>query len=359
MRRAVAGRGASCSHRAMELSVVPLALPVKDAWATSRGAVDSARVVVVRLCAGGAAGLGEASPIRRYAESVDTVRAFLAQVDAAQLSVDDLAGSAAYLERLAPGQGSAKAALSIALHDLAAQARGLPLYGFLGLPFREGQHRTSFSIGIASPDEVARKVRAASQYPILKLKLGSPDDRALFAAARAAAPGKWIRVDANEAWRDREQALAMITWLAEDGMVELVEQPMPADVSDTDAAWLRARSPLPLFADESFHGATDVGRCAIGFHGVNAKLGKTAGIAGAFEALTAARAAGLRTMLGCMVESSIGISAAAHLAELCDVLDLDGNLLLAADPYQGVACRDGVLSFAEAPLSTGLCVRER
>ncbi len=151
----------------------------------------------------------------------------------------------------------------------------------------------------------------------------------------------------------------MIQWLAQDGHIEFVEQPMPAAAPLKDWVWLKQRSPLPVFGDESYHHAGDAAQAAECFHGVNVKLVKTGGISGGFDALQAARKAGLKTMLGCMIETSILISAAAHLAELCDYLDLDGNILITDDPYLGVATNRGLLSFATAPEPYGLRVRPR
>jgi len=148
----------------------------------------------------------------------------------------------------------------------------------------------------------------------------------------------------------------MVEWLARDGCVELIEQPMPAVSSLKDLVWLKQRSPLPLFADESYHSAADVQRCAECFHGVNVKLVKTGGLSAGLEALRAARKAGLKTMIGCMIETSVLISAAAHLADLCDYLDLDGNLLITNDPFTGVTAEHGILSFASAPERFGLQV---
>ena len=178
-------------------------------------------------------------------------------------------------------------------------------------------------------------------------------------AVRDAAPTKTVRVDANEGWKTKEQALDMLNWLAQDKHVEYVEQPMPAAAPVGDWVWLKARSPLPIYADESYHAAADAERCAKCFHGVNVKLVKTGGISGGYEALTAARNLGLKTMIGCMIETSILITAAAHLAELCDHLDVDGNILITNDPYQGVTTENGLLSFAGAVEGTGLRVRPR
>jgi L-alanine-DL-glutamate epimerase-like enolase superfamily enzyme len=153
--------------------------------------------------------------------------------------------------------------------------------------------------------------------------------------------------------------LKSLEWLAADGNIQFVEQPMPVSTPERDLNWLRERSPLPLFADELYHQAKDVGLCSDFFHGVNVKLVKAGGITGALEALLAARKAGLKTMIGCMIESSVLISAAAHLAELADYLDLDGNLLITNDPYAGVTADKGVLTFANAPETAGLRVRAR
>jgi L-alanine-DL-glutamate epimerase-like enolase superfamily enzyme len=233
------------------------------------------------------------------------------------------------------------------------------LHDFLGLGFREHHHTTSFSIGIDTAANIERKVKAAADFPVLKIKLGADHDRDILAAVRAAAPDKPLRVDANEGWRTRGLALDRIEHLAADGRIQFVEQPMPANAAPEDLRWLKERSPLPLFADESFHTAADLASCQEAFHGVNVKLAKTAGIPGALGALKAARAAGLMTMVGCMVESSVGITAAAHLAELADYLDLDGNLLIENDPFAGVQVVRGRLSFASARPRSGLRVWRR
>ena len=335
-------------------------LQLAHTWTIARGSADLYPVSLVELAdADGTIGLGEASPTPRYNESVDTVEAFCRKADAARLSFDDVPRSMSYLETLAPGNLSAKCALNVALLDGAAKRARKPLHDFLGLGFRENRHVTSFSIGIDKPAVIRKKVLAAANYPVLKLKVGSPDDEANLAALRGAAPAKPVRVDANEAWTTKELALEKIEWLARDPQIQFVEQPMPAAADRKDLVWLKKRSPLPLFADESYHRAEDAAHCAEGYHGVNVKLVKTGGLSAGFEALRAAREVGMKTMIGCMIETSVLISAAAHLAELCDFLDVDGNLLITNDPYFGVAAENGVLSFAHAPEKFGLrvCVR--
>ncbi|HKI68771.1 MAG TPA: enolase C-terminal domain-like protein, partial [Verrucomicrobiae bacterium] len=201
------------------------------------------------------------------------------------------------------------------------------------------------------------KVREAEKYPVLKLKVGDARDRQNLAALREVAPTKPVRVDANEGWKTKEEALRMIEWIAQDGHIQFIEQPMPRDAKSEDLVWLKARSPLPMFADEAYHLAGDVARCAECFHGVNVKLVKTGGVSDAYDALQAARRAGLKTMIGCMIETSILISAAAHLAELTDYLDLDGNLLITNDPFVGITAHSGILSFAQAEEKFGLRVK--
>jgi L-alanine-DL-glutamate epimerase-like enolase superfamily enzyme len=191
------------------------------------------------------------------------------------------------------------------------------------------------------------------------MKVGVADDKLNLRALRDVAPDKTVRVDANEGWKTKEQALEMIEWLAADQNIEYVEQPMPAATTAADWQWLKQRSPLPIFADESYHTAGDIGQVAECFHGVNVKLVKTGGISAGFKALEAARRAGLKTMIGCMIETSILISAAAQLAELCDYLDLDGNILITNDPYAGVTAENGILSFSDAREKYGLLASAR
>ncbi len=345
----------------MKLSFRRLDLQLVHPWTLARGpATTLCKSVVVELTgADGTIGLGEAAPNSRYKESVDTVQAFLKKVDARGLSFNDVEGSMTYLDTVSAHDMSAKCALNLALLDGAAKRAQKPLYDFLELGFRENHHLTSFTIGIDKPDKIRQKVLEAEAYPVLKVKLGVADDQANLRALREVAATKPVRVDANEGWKTKEQALEMIEWLAKDGHVEFVEQPMPAPAPIRDWVWLKQRSPLPIFGDESYHVAADATQAAECFHGVNVKLVKSGGVSASLEALQAARKAGLKTMLGCMIESSVLISAAAHLAELCDYLDLDGNLLITNDPYVGVTAEKGLLSFAGAAEKFGLRVSPR
>jgi L-alanine-DL-glutamate epimerase-like enolase superfamily enzyme len=332
-------------------------LQLANTWTIARGSTNLFEVVLVELTdANGVVGVGEASPIRRYHENPATVEDFFRCVSGRQLSFTDLQGSMEYLATLSPGDMAAKCALNLALVDGAAKLARQPVYDYFKLGFRERHHVTSFSIGIDTPEKIHAKVLAAANYPVLKLKVGVPDDREILAALRRAAPTKPIRVDANEGWRTKEEALERIEWLAGDGHIQFIEQPMPQQTPPADLIWLKERSPLPLFADESYHSAADLAHCAECFHGVNVKLVKTGGVSAGYEALQTARNAGLQTMIGCMIETSVLISAAAHLAELCDYLDVDGNLLTTNDPYAGVTAERGILSFHGAAEKTGLRV---
>ncbi len=307
----------------------------------------------------GIVGRGEAAPISRYKESAKTVEAFLQRINPARLDPNSIPETMAHLQELSASDMAAKCAINIALWDVLAKREKQPLYDFLNLGFVENKHVTSFSIGLGTPDEIRNKVLAANDFQVLKMKIGGPDDRAALQALREAAPRKIIRVDANEAWKTKEEALENIKWLAHDRCLEFVEQPLPASTPTSDWVWLKERSPLPIFADESHHFAHDISHSSQCFHGVNVKLVKCAGISGALESLTAARKAGLKTMLGCMIETSVLISAAAQLATSCDYLDLDGNLLINNDPYSGVTAKRGILSFADAPEKTGVRVSAR
>jgi L-Ala-D/L-Glu epimerase len=237
----------------VKLTFKRLDLQLAHTWTIARGAgTNIFKAVVVELTgADGTVGRGEAAPTTRYKESVDTVQAFFKKVDARGLSFNDIEGSMTYLDTVSPHDMSAKCALNIALLDGAAKRAQKAIYDYLELGFRENHHVTSFTIGIDKPDMIRKKVLEAEQYPVLKVKVGVADDKVNLQALREVAPTKTVRVDANEGWKTKEQALEMIEWLAKDGHIEFVEQPMPASTPAKDWVWLKQRSPLPIFADES------------------------------------------------------------------------------------------------------------
>jgi L-alanine-DL-glutamate epimerase-like enolase superfamily enzyme len=337
-------------------------LQLANPWkiASSKGSSVHRTVVAELTDRDGICAIGECAPSVLYGESVEGVVQVLKRLDSTRLSFLDVPGAMAYLDTLSGLPVAAKCVLNLALLDGAAKRAGKPLHDFLGLGFRENHHVTCFSIGIDAPENISKKVLEAAAYPVLKLKVGDPRDKENFAALRSVAPDKPVRLDANEGWKTKEEALRMLEWLvATDRNIQFIEQPMPRDTNEQDLIWLKQRSPLPLFADEACHTVKDVARCAECFHGVNIKLVKTGGVSMAYETLQAARKAGLRTMIGCMIETSVLISAAAHLAELADFLDVDGNILITNDPFAGVTADKGLLSFASTKEKNGLCVSRR
>jgi L-alanine-DL-glutamate epimerase-like enolase superfamily enzyme len=299
-------------------------------------------------------GIGAGAPIVRYHESAASGQQALGAVRALASGGDPwrvetfLGDAFRYLE----GQYAARAALDIALHDWIGKRLGIPVYRLFGLDPAEAP-LTTFSIGIDTPEVTRQKVREAAEFPVLKVKVGLESDEATIDAVRSVT-GKPLRVDANEGWKDKEAALRKIEWLAAKG-VELIEQPLPTSMLD-ETAWIRERSPIPVFADEACLRSTDIPGLAGAYDGVNVKLDKAGGIREGLRMIHTARACRLKVMLGCMISSSVSTTAAAHLSPLVDFADLDGHLLVANDPWEGVVVRDGRLVLPDRP---GLGLRER
>jgi L-alanine-DL-glutamate epimerase-like enolase superfamily enzyme len=337
----------------VKLSFKTVDLKLRHTFRISRGTQDVAQVIITTLEHDGIRGYGEASPSRRYGETTETVLDLLQRFDLKEFSSPfELEGITVYLESVAAGNPAAKAAVDVALHDWIGKKLGQPVYRLWGLN-KSKTPSTSFTIGLDSPDVIAQKVSEAEEYPILKIKLGTERDRDIMAAVRKETK-KPIRVDANEGWKTRDLALERIKWLEQEG-VEFVEQPMPA----TDLAgctWLRDRVSLPLFADESCVKLQDVPKLQNAFDGINIKLMKCGGLREAMGMIHTARALDMKVMLGCMVESSVAVTAAAHLSPLVDYADLDGNLLVTNDPFEGVKVSEGKLILSDEP---GLGVRPR
>ena len=326
----------------MQLSARIEALPLAEPFVIARNTTEVAEVVWVELEHDGERGYGEAAPIDRYDESAETALAYLEEA-AVTLGEDPFALDE-IMSRLPDREYAARASVDGALHDLGGKLTGLPVWRLLGL--RRAGPPSSWTIGLGDPEEMARKAERPTGFTGLKLKLGGKDglDVERVAAVRAVWPGP-IRVDVNEAWGE-EEALVALPRLAELG-VEYCEQPLPA--GDPAGSRLKEQSPLPIYVDEDCHTLSDVRDCAQRAHGVNIKLAKSGGIREAIRMVHAARALGLGVMLGCMVESGLGIAAGASIASLFDHVDLDGNLLLANDPWPGVQLLDGVQVPAETP----------
>ena len=334
----------------MQLSAHIVTLDLAERFVISRGAQETADVVHVQLEHAGETGYGEAAPTTRYEESAESTLAFLEGLD--NLGDDPFAHDEIE-SRLAkhPGQMSAKAAIDAALHDLGGKLTGLPTWRFLGLK-RVGPP-TSWTIWLGDPDDMAQRAeKVEGLFKRLKLKLGGRDgldvERVRAVRGVTSLP---LQVDVNEYWA-LDEALDSLPQLAELG-VEYCEQPLPA--GDPDGPTLKERSPLPIYVDEDCHVLDDVAACAERAHGINIKLAKSGGIREGIRMAHAGRALGLHVMLGCMLESGLGIAAGAQMASLCEHVDLDGNLLLSDDPWPGVLFVDGVQLPSESP---GLGVRQ-
>ena len=328
----------------MEVGARIVTLELAETFVISRSARDSEDVVQVELTHSGVRGYGEAAPIERYDESPESAKAYVEEH--AGLLGDDPFALEEIMARLPQREFAARGAVDAALHDLQGKLLGQPVHRLLGLP-RAGPP-TSWTIWLGDPDDMAaRTERVRGRFKRLKLKLGARDGRDVerVRAVREAAGDAPLQVDVNEAW-SVEEALDALPQLGELG-VEYCEQPLLA--GDPGGPQLKKRSPIPIYVDEDCHTLADVAACAERAHGINVKLAKSGGIREAVRMSHAARALGLGCMLGCMVESGLGIAAGAHIASLFDHIDLDGNILIAHDPWPGVRFVDGVQLPSEAP----------
>ncbi|HET9798801.1 MAG TPA: dipeptide epimerase [Gemmatimonadaceae bacterium] len=331
----------------MKLAHEIVVLRTTHPFIIARGGSSEYRVVRVTVTDDdGATGWGEAAPSKHYGETADTVVAALPAYAAVLEGADawSLEALEEGIARALRGNPSARAAVSAALHDLAGKRLGVPLYRMWGLD-PAAAPPTSFTIGIAPDEDTLRaRVREAAPYPILKIKLGTTWDERVIRVVRELEPTKMLRVDANAAWTPK-RALAMIPLLHDLG-VEFVEQPLPAQ--DVEGLrFVRERSVLPIIADESCLVSTDIPALVGAVDGINIKLAKCGGLREALRMIATARAHSMLVMCGCMVESSLGITAAAHLAPLLDYADLDGAALVANDPYAGARIDGGRIAIPD------------
>lgn len=303
--------------------------------------------VQVELSWEGVTGYGEASMPPYLGQSVETVTTFLNKVDLSQFNdpfqMEDILS---YVDSLSEGDGAAKCAIDIALHDLVGKLIGQPWYRIWGLDAAKAPS-TTFTIGIDTPEVVKEKtLEAAGKFNILKVKVGLDTDVEMIETIRSVTDVP-LAVDANQGWKDRSKALDEIFWLKEHGIV-MVEQPMAKERID-DIAWLTERSPLPIFADESIQRMKDIPSLVGAYNGINIKLMKCTGMREGWRMATMARALGMKVMVGCMTETSCAVSAAAQFSPYVDFADLDGNLLIANDRFDGVKVVDGKLSLPDRP----------
>ena len=332
--------------KGLKLTFEPYELQLKHVFSLAGSSRTTTAVMLTRIECDGLTGYGEASMPPYLGESQKTASQFLSTLNLRQFNdpfrLDEILE---YVDEAAPGNTAAKASVDIALHDLTGKMMRQPWYKIWGFS-AENTPYTSFTIGIDKPDVVRQKVLEAAPYKILKVKLGGSNDKEMVETIRSATD-KPLCADVNQGWKNREEALEMIYWMDEKGVV-FVEQPMPKDQID-DHAWLTERSPLPIIGDEAVQRLPDVQKAAGIYSGINVKLMKCTGMREAHKMIQLGNSLGLKIMIGCMTETSCAISAAAQLSPKALWADLDGNLLISNDPYQGVTIQDGRINLKDYP----------
>jgi L-alanine-DL-glutamate epimerase-like enolase superfamily enzyme len=323
-------------------------LMLRHTWTTTMSSSAYRDTVHLEYERDGITGYGEGAPIVRYKEypeqAKQAIDAIIGQIESGDPRKFDkfLAG---VRRSLGDHQHAAMAAVDIAICDWLGKKLGIPLYQYFGLDPADAPV-TTFSIGIDTPEITRQKTREAADYPILKVKVGLQNDEKTIEAIRSVT-NKPLRVDANEGWTDKEEAIRKINWLEKHGVV-LIEQPMPAHMFE-ETKYVRSKVHLPIIADEACTEASMIPVLKEAYDGINVKLDKSGGVMEAYRWIKFARAMNMTVMLGCMISSSCTVTAAAHLAALVDYPDLDGNLLIANDPYEGVKVRKGKLILPTGP----------
>jgi L-alanine-DL-glutamate epimerase-like enolase superfamily enzyme len=322
-------------------------LNLQHTWTTTMSSSQYRDTLHVAYAREGITGHGEGAPIVRYHEDAEGARKAVEQMRTLLLSSDPMqfAKIMFLVFKQVPGEWAGKAAIDIALMDWVGQKLGIPLYSYFGLDAGDAP-LTTFSIGIDTPEITRQKTREAADYPVLKVKVGLATDEATIEAVRSVTD-KPLRVDANEGWKSKEEAVGKINWLEKHG-VQFIEQPLPAEMIE-ETRWVRSRVHIPIIADEACQHASDIPKLKDAFDGVNVKLDKSGGMLEAYRMIQIAKSLGMKTMLGCMISSSVTVTAAAHLSPLVDYADLDGNLLIANDPFHGVKVEKGRLVLPNRP----------
>ncbi len=336
----------------MKLRFRPYTLQLKHVFTIATSSRTTTPVVLTEIEYDGITGFGEASMPPYLGESHESATAFLSKVDLSKYENPfELETILRDIDALAPGNPAAKASVDIALHDVVGRLMRQPWYNIWGFDPRKTPY-TSFTIGIDTQDVVRQKTKEAAEYKVLKVKLGRDTDKMIIETIRTVTD-KPITADVNQGWKDRAAALNMLHWLKEKG-VEMVEQPLPKEQVD-DLAWLTERSPVPIIGDEGVQRLADIKKAVGVYSGINIKLMKCTGMREAHKMIVLARALGLKVMLGCMTETSCGISAASHLSPMVDWADLDGALLISNDVYDGTRIVDGKVTLSHRP---GIGVRK-
>jgi L-Ala-D/L-Glu epimerase / N-acetyl-D-glutamate racemase len=339
-------KGKKKNRSRLELRFTPFTLQLKHAFTLSTSSRTTTPVMLTEIEYDGITGYGEASMPPYLGESHESVAKFLSLLNLSQftdpfLLVDILQ----YVDNLMPGNYAAKASVDIAFHDLIGKLVGEPFYRLFGLNPAKAP-LTSFTIGLDTPEIIRQKVAEAEPYKVLKVKLGRDNDREMVEVIRSLTD-KPLCVDVNQGWKDRSYALDMAGWLKEKGTIFL-EQPMPKEMKD-DIAWLTGRSPLPVIGDEAIQNVSDLLSNRDVYSGINIKLMKCGGLNAAMKMINVARAFGMKVMIGCMTETSCAVTAAAQLSPLVDWCDLDGNLLINNDPFEGLKIVEGKVTLPEKP----------
>lgn len=330
----------------MKLSFKPYTLDLKHVFTLANSSRTTTPVMLTQIEYDGIVGYGEASMPPYLGESQESASKFLSKVDLTQFKDPfEMETILEYVDKVDALNPAAKAAIDIALHDLTGKLLGNPWHKIWGLNKLKTPY-TSFTIGIDTNEIVKQKVKEADEYKILKVKLGRETDKEMIETIRSVTD-KPIVVDVNQGWKDKHLALDMINWLNERN-VKMVEQPMPKEMIE-DMAWLTEKSPLPTFGDESVQRIPDVIKAYGVYSGINIKLMKCTGLREAHKMITLAKSLNMKVMLGCMTETSCAISAISQLSPEAEWADIDGNLLISNDPFEGIKVIDGKVTLNDEP----------
>ncbi|MFC2085499.1 dipeptide epimerase [Bacteroidota bacterium] len=330
----------------MKLSYKPYTLELKHVFTIATSSRKTTPVMLTQIEYDGIIGYGEASMPPYLGETHKSATEFLAKVKLENFDNPfEIENILKYVDEIEENNSAAKASIDIALHDLVGKLLGQPWYKIWGFD-KDNTPSTSFTIGIDTQEVIKEKVKEADIYNILKVKLGRGNDKEIINTIRSVTD-KPIVVDINQGWKEKEKALDMTYWLKEQ-KVEFVEQPLPKENFD-DLAWLTENSPLPIIADEAIQRIPDVIRAYGVYSGINVKLMKCTGMREAHKMLLLAKSLGMKVMLGCMTETSCAISAASQLSPIVDWADLDGNLLISNDPFEGTKVVNGKLILSDEP----------
>jgi len=332
--------------KTLKITYKPYTLKLKHTFTVSSFSRNETPIVLTEIEYDGKVGYGEASLPQYLGETQESVMDFLSKIDFSQFEDPlDSENILNYIDNIKDGNNAAKASVDIALHDLIGKLLEIPLFKYFGLTKPENAY-TSYTIGIDNKEIIKTKIDEAKDFKYLKIKLGMENDKEIIETIRSLT-NKPLYVDVNQGWKDKQEALELIEWLAERNVL-LIEQPLPKEYID-DIEWLNEKSPLPIIADESVKRLKDIDKVKSIYSGINIKLMKSTGLREALLMINKARDFGLKVMLGCMTETSCAVSAAAHLSSLADWIDLDGPLLISNDLFDGISYINGEIRLGNLP----------